>query len=342
MKSLALWAPRKEGERVRRLLVEGRHLRNDLRIAAEGDRIVFPLVDRPDPPIPGTTMGDADLRPVPGERRPSDYRALLKLPETIADRLPRGFDVVGDVVLVRYPDELGPWSKEIGEALRKFVPGTRRVGRDLGVHGPERIRRLEAISGEGSWSTVHRENGLSIEVALDRAYFSPRLAREHARIAAEVRSGERVLDLCCGVGPFSLGIARAGRVREIVAVDHNPAAIELLNANLVRLGGSVRVTAVRSPLEEFLPSAGSFDRIVFNLPREGAQHLSAVATIAERGGTLYFYEVVPRAIRPSHAGELLEKLTTMSGPWRLLDEHLVHPYSPADDMVAYTFQRIGE
>ncbi len=330
-----------EAERVRRILREDGLLREDLGVAHEPGHVVFPLRESkgPGPSIPGTLVEQAFVeRP---DRGPRSYRDALTWPPELAALLPRAFDVVGDIVLIRLPDELLARAEEVGHALLEFVPGARLVVRDEGVHGWQRTRRLVRIAGEGPARTVHRENGLGIEVDLEAAYFSPRLGREHARVAGVVGPGERVFDLCAGIGPFSLAIAAGGRAREIVAVDANPEAIRLLESNRHRLGFDGRIVAVCADLEEFLPSAGVADRVVFNLPREGIKYLTSVGNSVSPAGTLHYYEVTDRGRAAERPGDLVDLLGG-SAAWRLADAHVVHPYSPGSDLVAYAIQRRTE
>lgn len=339
MKSLAVVVARGDGERVRRRLREGGWLRRDLKVRRTATAVAFPVAADPGREAAPGGVEEADFEPT-REGAPTTYRELLHLPPEEMRRLPRSFDVVGDIVLVRLPSELEPRATEVGEALLEFVPAARVVGLDRGVRGPERRRALERIAGAGSWRTRHRENGLEIEVDLERAYFSPRLAGEHARVAARVRRGERVLDLCCGVGPFTLAIARDARASGVVAVDMNPEAIALLEGNLKRLGLGGRVRTVTDRLEAFLPDAPTADRAILNLPHEGIKYLPQVAGALGRGGTLHYYEVTARSGQEGRPGELEMVVDpSRSGSWRATGRRVVHPYSPGSDLVAYTLER---
>ncbi len=338
MMSRAFLVPRAEGEATRRLLAEAGLLRTDLAIRVEDGLLVLPVVD--DAPLPrGGEVAQREFERLPDEP-PSDFRALL--PGTAEERrmLPRSFDVVGDIVLVRLPPELEPRRREIGEALLGFVPNARIVAWDRGVHGPERRRTLERIAGSGGWSTRHRENGIELDVDVERAYFSPRLAREHARVAEQVVAGDLVYDLCCGVGPFAVTIARDGRARRVVAVDANPAAIELLRSTLARAAYGPRVAPVLRRVEEFVPGAEPAERVILNLPHEGIKYVASVARAVAAGGCLYYYEVVPRAEADRRADAIVSELPQDPG-WKALPAHVVHPYSPTADLVAFVFRRDG-
>lgn len=330
--------PRGEAEAVRRVLLRQEMLAPGIRAVRSGDFVVFPLRRLPDPPPASGQLVEFDF-PSLGPPPPQRYTDLLPWPEAERRKAPRAFDVVGDIVLVRIPDELLDRSAEVGEALRAFVPGARLVGRDEGVHGPERRRTLVPIAGEGGWRTRHRENGLELEVDLAAAYFSPRLGREHARVADAARPGESVLDLCCGIGPFALAIAAAGRAREVTAVDANPAAIELLRSNAERLGLLGRLRPVLGRVEEFLASKPTAGRAILNLPHEGIKYLTSVGASVAPGGWLHYYEVTAR----SEAGTPARLTSTLGAPgdWRLAARHVVHPYSPRDDLVAYDLVRTG-
>ena len=337
MKSRALIVPRANAESVRRRLREAGALRADLAVLREDDHVIFAL--RPEA-HPDPLDGVESEREFPEVELPAaGYRDRVRgIPDEIRDRLPRAFDVIGDVVLIRLPSDLVRWAPEIGRALLEFVPGARQVGWDRGVRGVERRRDLVPIAGSGGFRTRHRENGLEIEVDLDRAYFSPRLAHEHARVASEVRPGERVFDLCCGVGPFALTIARDGRARSIVAVDLNPEAIELLRSNADRLGLSDRIEAIADDVARFLERSGLAERAVLNLPHEGIKYLASVANRVGPAGTLHYYEMMERSRQLDRPHEIARSLGTPTA-WTVRATRVVHPYSPTADLVSVTFQK---
>jgi tRNA (guanine37-N1)-methyltransferase len=340
MKNRALRVPRDQGEQTRRRLLEQGGLRVDLKISEEGEWVLLPLTESA-PPLPDGTVVEHEFAPV-AERGPRDYRDLLASgSEAERDLLPRSYDVIGDVVLVRLPSALAGRARDVGHALLEFIPGARVVGADYGVHGPERRRELECIAGAGPWRTRHRENGIEFDVDPGRAYFSPRLAREHALVAEAVGPGDRVYDLCCGVGPFALTIARVARPRRVVAVDSNPAAIELLRSTASRYHFGARVEPVESPVDRFLEGAEPVERAILNLPHEGIKYLTSVGTAVTAGGRFFYYEVTPRADREGRPDLLVDRLGG-TRHWREIGHHVVHPYSPAADLVGYVFERLPD
>jgi tRNA (guanine37-N1)-methyltransferase len=338
MRSRAVVVPRARGEAIRRALSDAGLLRDDLAIGHEGDDLVFPVREGRLSPEWGVESVREFASIV--RARPAQYSDLLDWPAARKALLPRSFDVVGDVVLLRLPAELVADGPAIGAALLGFVPGARIVGLDRGVHGPERRRSIERLAGAGGFRTRHRENGVDLEVDVERAYFSPRLSREHALVADQVRDGDSVYDLCCGVGPFAVTIAKAGRARQVTAVDSNPEAISLLGASLTRGRFSVPVRPVAASVEAFLPAAAPVERVILNLPLEGAKYLTPVARTVAPEGRLYYYEVVPRDAIPARVNHVERTLDPVGG-WTVVDQHLVHPYSPTADLVALVLERTG-
>jgi len=337
MRHRALLVPRGRGEAVRRALVEAGALAVELEILAEGDLLALPLREGAGVPPEWGEVSEREFPELPAPSR-SEFRDLLDWPDELKALLPRSFDVVGEIVLLRLPVELEERRFEVGEALLRFVPGSRLVGLDRGVEGPERVRQVERIAGSGGWQTRHRENRLELDVDVQRAYFSPRLAGEHARVAAEVRAGERVYDLCCGVGPFAVTIARDGRARSITAVDANPSAIELLGRTLERYAFGARVLPRVATVEAFVPSAGPVERVVINLPHEGIKYATLVAPLVAPGGSLQYYEVVPRD-EVTQRGKVAERALSGVGPFTVRTVRLVHPYSPSRDLIGVSAVR---
>ncbi|HTT26268.1 MAG TPA: methyltransferase [Thermoplasmata archaeon] len=338
MRSLAVVVPRTDGERTRRRLRELGLLRTDLAVGHVGERLAFPVHAGPTETWANATVEEQEFEEMV-ETSPASYAELALVPEEVRTALPRAFDVVGDVVLVRLDADQARWGSAIGAALRAFVPGARLVAWDRGVHGEHRVRTLVPLAGEGGFRTVHRENGLAFQIDLQRAYFSPRLGREHARVAAAGRPGEEVLDLCCGIGPFGLTLLRSAKSRRATFVDVNPDAIALVEENARRLGVADRVRALAVDLERFLADAPVAERVVFNLPHGGIKYVAQVSNAVARGGTLHYYEIMERS---AVAARLAALPASFAGPWSLREHHIVHPYSPSSDLVAVTLDRLGE
>ena len=338
-RSWAVRVPSERGESVRQALREQNLLRTDLRLHREGASLLLPIVGSSDVAAALGELLEADFVEFDTRATPRSYHELVACDPETRRRLPRSFDVIGDVVLIRLPPELDALAPSVGDALLRFVPHARIVGRDQGVHGPERVRSLTRIAGHGDWRTVHHENGVAVEVDVERAYFSPRLAREHADVASAVGPGEVVYDLCCGVGPFALTIARAGQAKRVVAVDRNPAAIALLRASLRHARGALLVEPVEADISVFLAGAGPVDRAILNLPHEGIKYLASVARLVRPGGTVHYYEVVAREALPRRTEELVYQLGGAS-EWTAEPLRNVHPYSPTSDLMAFTFTAV--
>jgi tRNA (guanine37-N1)-methyltransferase len=336
MKALGWSVPSGDAERTRLELAARGLLRPGVEWLREGDDVVIPLRGAPAPLLEWGQLVEREFSE-PAVEPVHSYRDLLgDLPDSRRALVPRSFDVVGDIVLLRLPPELEADAALIGEALLRFVPGARLVGADEGVHGPERRRSLRKLAGSGGWATVHRENGLTLDVDLQAAYFSPRLAREHQLVADEVRSGEAVLDLCCGIGPFSLLITEGGRARSVTAVDQNPAAIELLRRNAARLRASNPLTPIVAEASEFLREPRKFDRAVLNHPTGGAPLLPALGARVAPGGVLHYYELIDRTELEDRTRAIASAL---GADWSLGEVRAVHPYSARLDLVGLTLSR---
>jgi tRNA (guanine37-N1)-methyltransferase len=339
MRSLAALVPRSEGERVRRQLKELGLLRMDLVVAQDGEFLLFPLRAPPPEGLYGGRIEEREFEEAP-RPAPASYTELADVPEEVRPFLPRAFDVIGDIVLVRLDRDQSRWSAAIGEALLRFVPGARLVAWDRGIHGEARLRTLQPIAGTGGFRTVHPENGLRFRVDLERAYFSPRLGREHARVAALGRPSERVADLCCGIGPFGLTLLRSAGSASAVFVDSNPGATALVEENATQLGVRARTEIRTEGLAEFLSGGTVSDRVIFNLPHGGIKYASQVGEAVGRGGTLHYYEIMERSSVRDRVEAFVRQLPGPT-PWSLRDQHVVHPYSPDSDLIAVTAQRTG-
>jgi tRNA (guanine37-N1)-methyltransferase len=288
--------PLQQGERARRRLSELGLLDPGRRPVERDGSLLLPLVEGAvgalDIDVEHEVM-EEDLPVREVLPRPRSIREAPGLPPELAAEVTRALDIVGDIAVVRLPDALLDRAGEVGRAIMGLHPRVRVVAVDRGVSGPHRVRSLEPVAGEGPLATVHHENGLQLHVDLAAAYFSPRLATEHRRVADLVRPGERVLDMFAGVGPFAVLIAKDGRAAEVHAVDLNPVAAALLRANADANRTEGRLHVHEGDARAVVPPLGRFDRIIMNHPHHAIEFVE-VALVAAKDGTVVHLHAIGR------------------------------------------------
>ena len=300
MRSLALKVPKEKGEAVRKILLEKGWLDISLKVGRTEKHLLFPVLSEDAKDIGGELVED-DFEE--RELAETDYRSLAQVPEELKELLPTSFDVIGDVGIVKLPEALLPYAKQIGEALRKVTPRLRTVAMDKGVKGELRVRELEVIAGEASTETTHLEYGIKFLVDPAKVYFNPRLANERRRIASLVRQGEVVVDMFAGVGPFSIMIARHALPSLVVAVDLNPDAVEYLKRN-IELNKANRVVPHEGDARQVVFDVPCADRIIMNLPHSAIDFFHDALTRLKLQGTIHFYHICER----DQAGQVVKDL----------------------------------
>ncbi len=256
------------------------------------------------------------------------------MPDRLRALLPTAFDVIGDVALLKVPEELIPHRKEIGRAILAWNARLKVVAQDRGVAGNRRLRRIEVIAGETRTTTVHREFGLRYEVDVARAYFSPRLGTERKRVADQVGDGETVIDPFAGVGPYSILIARRRKPAKVLASDANPDAVSLLRAN-VAANHADRVAVREADARAALKSSSNADRVILDLPHTALEFLpEAIRALGSRG-TVHLYGILDQADREDRAREIRYLVEREDRGLEDLRLHNVRAYSPTQHHVAF-------
>ncbi|MEL9929555.1 MAG: methyltransferase domain-containing protein [Sulfolobales archaeon] len=227
-----------------------------------------------------------------GSKHGKTYRDLLRgvLPDDIVSRLPRSFDLVGDIALIKLPEDLIPYGPQVSEAIMKIHRNVRSVYARRRVSGVFRIHELIHIGGVDISETVYTENGVRFYVDVKKMFVNPRMATERLRIAGIIDEGSSVLDLFSGYGGFSLNIARLKNAY-VVAVDLNSHAMEALKRSIGmnKLKGVVdpicgeALTIMKGLREDF------FDVIILDNPTEVLKYVDAGMRLLKRGGRAFIY-----------------------------------------------------
>jgi len=334
VRSWCVLVPTAEGELVRRFLRDRGLLQKHLAIQREADRLVIPTVSRVEIGLPAEEREfDEAFAPI------RSYRDVIRIPDRVRPLLPTSFDVIGDIAVLKIPDELAEWRDEIGRAILAWNTKLRVVAQDHGVAGEHRIRRIEVIAGEDRTTTVHVEFGLRYQVDVARAYFSPRLGTERMRVAERVRPGETVADPFAGVGPYAILIGRRRRPRRVIASDANPVAVEFLRANVAANRADL-VDPREGDAREVLGEIRPVDRVILDLPHSAMDFLpEAVAALAPEG-FVHVYGILEAADRTATTVEIQRIVEGEGRRLRHLLVRNVRSYSPTQHHVAFDL-RVG-
>lgn len=210
-----------------------------------------------------------------------NFKEIAEVPVEILKKIPRAFDIVGKIAVIKLSNDLKKYEREIGDAMLKSLTGIKTVASDYGVKGKYRIRDLRVIAGEKNLITCHTEYGIKIWMDLSLMYFSPRLAYERHLTAEDVKNGERILDMFSGVGSFSLHIAKKKPDVEIISMDANISAVKYIKKNI-----AVNKIYNMHPIvadAENLPFKKKFDRIIMNLPHTSLHFLKSAINLMDNG-----------------------------------------------------------
>ncbi len=278
----------------------------------------------------------ADLRrcEILDERVGSLLEELARLIETLSirDRLPQIEVAGGDAVMSLNLRVLAPPSAADLAQLRSFGE---RHGLVLYLQpgGVDSVQPLE-ISPEPPVLSYRLADGLElgfqpqhfiqINAALNRALV------ERTCELLELGPEDRVLDLFCGLGNFTLALAR--RAREIVGVEGDAGLVEWARRNAAR-NGIANAAFYAADLAGDLAGQpwiqGGYDRILLDPPRSGA--LELMPWLATVGARRIIYVSCHPATLARDLGELVHRFGYQLLGAGVLDmfPHTVHVESVA-------------
>lgn len=231
------------------------------------------------------------------------------LPPSLLDsdvkKFPQSYEIQGDVLLIKIPEELENIEIELAQAMLKQYPNVRIICHDEGVDGEFRIRNLRVLeSRDGSMTTQTRikEHGFFIHVDPSKTYFSGRLSEQRRKThKAILKFRERfqrpltVFDPYAGVGPSMAYLyTDSTLINHAFVNDMNPNTRDLLETNMQAFdkkrnvnGTYVVETMDARLLASSLPETRNMaDVLLVNLPHDGIEHLPDLLPLLSNGQAL--------------------------------------------------------
>jgi tRNA (guanine37-N1)-methyltransferase len=200
--------------------------------------------------------------------------------------LKRSFDQIGSIAQLEIPEELEHKEKLIARrVLSEFKNVKTVVKKSDKTAGEYRIRRVKVLAGKKTTRAVHKENGIILNLDLNKVFFTPRLSGERLRVLKLIKKGDVVADLFCGVGPYAILIAKFSECRRVIANDLNPSAYKYLLEN-VKLNKVSNIECYNKDARKFKLKA---DKLIMNIPKFSRSFLDVAFRNVKRGGRVFYY-----------------------------------------------------
>ena len=192
---------------------------------------------------------------------------------SIRERLPQVEVAVGEAAVVLVFRHLLPFTGEDKERLRAFAQDN-AVQVWLQPRGPESVAPFHPLAAAELHYTLPE---FGVRIAFLPTDFTQvnhavnRLLVSRAVRLLDPQPGERIADLFCGLGNFSLPIATRGA--QVIGIEGSKSLVERARRNALANGLTAQFE-VGNLFEPNLAPYGAFDKLLIDPPREGAIELA--------------------------------------------------------------------
>ena len=222
-------------------------------------------------------------------------RRELGLSTDELNKLPAKYKVLGDLAIIKLPDEFSHLKKEIGRIILKNDPRVKSVLNLVeGIQGIFREPKVEVIAGDMNTETMIIENECQFKLDTKRLMFCLGNQHERLRMSKIVFSDEVVIDMFAGIGQFSIPIAVHCRPRRIFSIELNPLAYKYLLENVFLNNVDHIVYPIQGDSKEIVPKLlrHKADRIVMGYVERTQEFLeAAMMGVKAEGGIIHYHNI---------------------------------------------------
>ena len=219
-------------------------------------------------------------------------KSLLKykLSEKELSKLVRSYEVLGSIAVMEIPNELNKKEKLIAQTVLKLNKNIKTVLKKSGIHiGEFRTQKLKWLAGKKTKETLYKENNVLIKFDVEKVYFSMRLSSERKRVFKQIKTGETILVMFSGCGPYVLTIAKNSKAKQVFGIEKNRMGHKYGLENL-KLNNLNNIFLLLGDVKKLTPKLNKkFDRIIMPLPKSAEEFLYLIPKVSKKGTIIHFY-----------------------------------------------------
>lgn len=249
-------------------------------------------------------------------------------------QLPRGFQTLGKVMILKLHPKLLEKKTLIGDTCLKLLPSIKSVFLNLGkIRGSFRTpEKIEFLTGENNPNVEHIEHGVRYKFDITKIMFSKGNVNERKHLATIVKPGEIIVDMFAGIGYFSLPIAKHSSAEKIFSIELNPDAYKFLVKNIKLNHFEEKIVPIygdsKSEVIKLSKSGIKADRVIMGVFPAPKDFIKEALTLA-KNKTIYHYEgVVEKKKYIDLFEEFNEIAERQNFQCNLLSKRFVKSYGP--------------
>ncbi len=249
--------------------------------------------------------------------------------------LPRGFQTLGKVIILKLNPKLFEKREIIGKTYLKLFPNIRSVYINLGkvVGAFREPENIEYIAGENNPIVEHKEHGIIYRFDITKIMFSKGNINERKYLATLVKDGEIIIDMFAGIGYFSLPIAKHSSAVKIFSIEINPVSYKFLIENIkINHLEDIIIPIFGNSKEEVLnlsKSGTRADRVVMGVLPAPRDFIKEALSLTKDNGTIFHYEgVVSKNEFTSLFEEFKEEAKKIGFKSELRQQRIIKSYGP--------------
>jgi len=221
-----------------------------------------------------------------------------KLTEMELNQLPRGFQTLGKIIILRLNPKLFEKKKLIAEAYLELLPHIRSIYLNKGkIEGKFRTpRSIEFLAGENNPIVEHKEHDIKYKFNITKIMFSQGNLNERRFLATLVEDGEIIVDMFAGIGYFSLPIAKHANPERIYSIELNPTAYNFFVENIQLNELEKKINPILGDCKEIVVQLSEkgirANRVIMGVFPAPKNYIKEALTLTKEEGTIFHYEGV--------------------------------------------------
>jgi tRNA wybutosine-synthesizing protein 2 len=227
------------------------------------------------------------------ESRPPMERIRERLEAVLGAKtalLPDKWEIAGDVITVKMDPALFEFGELIGRTYAEVLSARSVLADVSGVSGEFREPDMILLYGP-SGESVKLENGIRYCFDVTKVMFASGNLAERKRMKCLDCTDETVVDMFCGIGYFTLPLAKYSGARRVFACEKNPQSYRFLLKNLA-LNEIDNVIPLLGDNRD-IPGKAFADRILMGYVQTTSVFVPKALEMAKPGCIIHYHDTFP-------------------------------------------------